>query len=69
MMCLFGVHSSDGKTDHAICIVGNWIFDSNLERALPLTMESLDICSSSAERQCKFVGFTRGYILSWRNKK
>ena len=31
MMCLFGVHSSDGKTDHAICIVGNWIFDSNLE--------------------------------------
>ena len=47
MLCVLGIESSDGKTDHAITIVGDWIFDSNCERALRLSQESLDICSSS----------------------
>lgn len=63
LMCVVGIHSDDGKTDHAISIVGDWIFDSNFEKALPLTQESLDICSSSAERDSKFVRVTHGYLL------
>ena len=66
-MCVIGIRSTDGKTDHAITIVGNWIFDSNFERALPLTRESLDLCSSSADRNTDFAGVTRGYMLKARS--
>jgi hypothetical protein len=66
-MCVIGIQSTDGKTDHAITIVGNWIFDSTFERALPLTRESLDLCSSSADRNTCFAGVTRGYMLKDRS--
>jgi hypothetical protein len=65
-LCLLGVASNDGKTDHAICIVGGWIFDSNFERALPFNAESLDICCSSNERHTEYMGVTRGYVLQNR---
>ena len=32
-----------GKANHAISVVGYWIFDSNYEKALMLNIESLDI--------------------------
>ena len=32
-----------GNLNHAISILGHWIFDSNYEKALCLTQESLDI--------------------------
>ena len=36
------------NVNHAISIVGHWIFDSNYEKAMCLTKESLDlICSPS----------------------
>jgi hypothetical protein len=35
VMCLVGLYSSDSKTDHAVSIAGDWIFDSNSEYALP----------------------------------
>ena len=39
---------SIGNVNHAISIVGSWIFDSNYERALVLNKESLDmICAPS----------------------
>ena len=66
LICIVGIRSSDGKTDHAICIAGGWIFDSNFERALPLTEESLNFCSSSDERSTKFVECTRGHLLRIR---
>ena len=66
MLCLLGIESTDGKTDHAITIVGDWIFDSNCERALRLSKESLDICSSSFNRDSYFVKPTRGYMLKKR---
>jgi hypothetical protein len=66
LLCLLGIHSSDGKTDHAVTIVGDWIFDSNCERALRLSKESLDICSSSYCRDSHFVKPTRGYMLKKR---
>ena len=37
-----------GNVNHAISVVGRWIFDSNYERALVLNKESLDmICAPS----------------------
>jgi hypothetical protein len=54
-MCVPGIRSSDGKTDHAICIADGWIFDSNFEKALPLSEESLNLCSSSSEQATNFV--------------
>ena len=62
-------YSSDGETDHAICVVGKWIFNSSFEKALPLNEESLQICSSSKERKTSFVGITRGYGLKAHEKK
>jgi hypothetical protein len=67
IMCVLGIRSSDGKTDHAICIAGGWIFDSNFEKALPLSEESLNLCSSSNERTTKFVEVTRGVMLTKRS--
>ena len=37
-----------GNVNHAISVVGTWIFESNDEKALVLNMASLDmICASS----------------------
>ena len=37
-----------GNVNHAISVIGNWIFDSNYERSLVLNMASLEmICASS----------------------
>ena len=39
---------SFGNVNHAISVVGNWIFDSNYEKALVLDKASLDmICAPS----------------------
>ena len=58
-----------GNVNHAISVVGYWIFDSNLKKALVLNMASLDmICTSSVgeEQSAKFESvFTAvKYILS-----
>jgi hypothetical protein len=66
VMCVLGIQSSDGKTDHAICIADGWIFYSNFEKALPLSEESLNLCSSSSERATNFVEVTRGVMLGKR---
>ena len=37
-----------GNVNHAISVVGSWIFDSNYERAIVLNRESFDmICAPS----------------------
>ena len=36
----------DGGVGHAVTLVGEWIFDACLKRALPLSRESLDECCS-----------------------
>jgi hypothetical protein len=66
VVCVLGIQSSDGKTDHAICIANGWIFDSTFEKALVLSAESLDICSSSTDRATTFMGVTRGHLLRAR---
>ena len=47
-----------GNVNHAISVVGYWIFDSNYEKSLVLNMESLEmICAPSVgeEQAAKFV--------------
>ena len=63
LMCLVGLQGSDGKTDHAVAVAGNWIFDSNFEHALPLSKQSLDLCCSDGETKCSFVKITRACML------
>ena len=46
---------SDRKMDHCITVWGKWIFYSNYKNALPLTVESLDLCCSSDESNDTFV--------------
>ena len=58
-----------GNVNHAISVVGSWIFDWNYERALFLNKESLDmICAPSVgeERAAKFekVYYAVRYILN-----
>ena len=45
------------RTDNCITFCGKWIFDSNLEFALPLTKVSLNyICSGNDTDEITFVG-------------
>ena len=45
------------RTDHCITVCGRWIFDYNLESALPLAKSSLNyICSGNDTDEIKFVG-------------
>ena len=45
------------RTDNCINVCGKWIFDSNLESALPLTEASLNyICSGDDTDEITFVG-------------
>ena len=39
------LESIDGGCNHSVTIVGEWIFDSNEKKALPLCMESLNRCA------------------------
>ena len=43
LFTLVQLTESIGNANHAISIVGHWIFDSNYKKALCLTQESLDI--------------------------
>ena len=60
---------SIGNVNHAISVFGNWIFDSNYERALVLNKSSLDmICAPSVgeEQAAKFekVYYAVRYIFN-----
>ena len=45
------------QTNHCITVCGKWVFDSNLESALPLTKSSLNyICSGSDTDEITFAG-------------
>jgi hypothetical protein len=68
LMCLVGLIGDDAKTDHAVAIAGNWIFDSNLEHALPLCKESLDLCCSDNNHKNQCVGVSRVVMLKSINK-
>jgi len=39
------LESMDGACNHAVTFVGDWIFDSNEEKALPMSTEALNRCA------------------------
>ena len=66
---LLQLMGSLGNVNHAINVVGSWIFDSNYERALVLNKASLDmICAPSVgeEQAAKFekVYYAVKYIFN-----
>jgi len=44
----------DGATNHAVTVVGNWVFDANLDKAIPLCRSSLDWCCSTPDIDVKW---------------
>jgi hypothetical protein len=54
MACIKG---KNGKEDHYICVYNEWIFDSNFEKALVLSVEALGVyCSSFLNEKASFNG-------------
>jgi hypothetical protein len=51
----------DGGTQHAITVVGGLVFDSNCERAMPLTMRTLNYCCSADEVDGHYFKVFHGY--------
>ena len=62
-LCCVGVMSSDGKTDHAITVVGHWVFDGKFTQGIPLNENSLDLCCSSIDRPTTYIKATKGIVL------
>jgi hypothetical protein len=65
---------STGSCQHAVTIFGKWIYDSNEPFALPLSKESLDICTWSikdgkVEDASMFVCFMDGWIFQENESK
>ena len=50
-LVIVSLRDSDGKDDYCITLLGEWIYDSSIQKALPLCKEVLDICCSSDERR------------------
>ena len=63
LMYLLSLHGIDGKKDHAIAIAGQWIFDCNLEHALPLTRDSLNLCCLDGSQKKYYIGVNCGCKL------
>jgi hypothetical protein len=50
--------SSDGQSNHAVSLIEQWVFDSNIPVALKLCKDSLDFCCG---QNCSCVGIVNGY--------
>ena len=50
-----------GNFNHAISVVGSWIFDSNYERALVLNKESLDMICAPYVGEEQAARFEKNY--------
>ena len=64
----------DGATNHAVTVVGRWIFDSTLPYAVPLTKNVLDWCCSTETEEVQFVMVHKALrchrdkvLKGWRN--
>ena len=52
------------NVNHAISVVGNWIFDSNYERALVLNKASLDMICAPSVGEEQAAKFEKNLMLS-----
>ena len=50
------VEGSDNGINHAVGVVGDWVFETNCERALKLSKTTMDFCVSTEERKSLYVG-------------
>lgn len=66
VVCLFILRSDDGDTGHAVSIVDNWIFDSGLKMAMPLSIEGLNHACGEGVR-C--IGIHDGFEIIPKIKK
>jgi hypothetical protein len=53
------LQSTDGACNHGVTLVGDWIFDSNEDHALRVSIESLNICAQP-KFQCVFYAIRFG---------
>ena len=53
-----------GNVNHAISVVGSWIFESNNERALVLNKSSLDMICAHMLVKNKLLNLTKFIMLS-----
>ena len=61
-LVLAQIIGDDGKEDHVVTITRGWIFESNMDHALPLCKESLDLCCSSGpDLRNVYVGFAKAH--------
>ena len=59
-----------GKMNHAVSVVGKWLFDSNYENFLPLTFESMNlICACSDEDEYFAIFLELFYVVMCVNPK
>ena len=61
---IFLLRGSDHSRDHIVSISHGWIFDSNLDFALPLNKESLDWCCGFRQNGTTFEGCWEMCIVS-----
>ena len=57
------LHQNDGSRSHSICVVNNWIIDSNFKKCISLNRENLNICCNKS----RYVGIPYGYEF-FKNK-
>ena len=55
---------SNYSEDHCVTLYGQWISDSNLPKALPLSKESLDLCVSSDGERVLFDKVKEAYFCT-----
>ena len=59
-----------GNVNHALIVVGKWIYDSNYKIDLPLSIEHLNlICSCSEEEKLFELFDTVSYYVRYTNSK
>ena len=47
---------SDNGINHAVGVVGDWVFETNCKRALKLSKATMDFCVSTEETKSQCVG-------------
>ena len=55
----------DGSRSHVICVINNWIIDSNFDNGLKLSLENLNICCYKSS----YVGICSGYVFRLHDRK
>ena len=64
-VCWLKLFQKGGSRSHVICVINNWIIDSNFESGLKLSLENLNICCYNSS----YVGICSGYIFRFHDRK